>query len=177
MDFFTSFTIIIILVLILITVIILLTTNNNHKRHIYVGGCAGTRFGCCPDGITPKYDVFGSNCVDQKIVGGCAGTRYGCCDDQQTAKANPEGTNCPGYKPENVGGCAGTRWGCCPDGKTARENPWGGNCGRVVENLWPNARIDEFAHVPIDSIQDIIDQKPSEPKAYNPAVFDDNVDF
>jgi hypothetical protein len=27
-----------------------------------VGGCAGTRYGCCPDGKTPKMNFNGSNC-------------------------------------------------------------------------------------------------------------------
>ena len=31
-----------------------------------VGGCAGTRYGCCPDGTTAKDDIDGSNCADSK---------------------------------------------------------------------------------------------------------------
>lgn len=27
-----------------------------------IGGCAGTRYGCCPDGRTPRIDLKGSNC-------------------------------------------------------------------------------------------------------------------
>jgi hypothetical protein len=27
-----------------------------------IGGCAGTRYGCCPDGRTPKMNYNGSNC-------------------------------------------------------------------------------------------------------------------
>jgi hypothetical protein len=27
-----------------------------------VGGCAGTRYGCCPNGQTPKMNFLGSNC-------------------------------------------------------------------------------------------------------------------
>lgn len=27
-----------------------------------IGGCAGTRYGCCPNSSTPKYDYTGSNC-------------------------------------------------------------------------------------------------------------------
>ncbi len=27
-----------------------------------VGGCAGTRYGCCPNNNTPKIDNIGSNC-------------------------------------------------------------------------------------------------------------------
>jgi len=28
-----------------------------------IGGCAGTRYGCCPDNRTPKFDQSGSNCL------------------------------------------------------------------------------------------------------------------
>ena len=27
-----------------------------------IGGCAGTRYGCCPDGQTSKINTDGSNC-------------------------------------------------------------------------------------------------------------------
>ncbi len=27
-----------------------------------IGGCAGTRYGCCPDGRSPRIDMKGSNC-------------------------------------------------------------------------------------------------------------------
>jgi hypothetical protein len=177
MDFFTSFTIIVIFVLIAITIFIMFNTNKKHTRRIYVGGCAGTRYGCCPDEMTPKYDAYGSNCINDERVGGCAGTRYGCCDDKKTAKANPEGTNCSGYNEPNVGGCAGTRYGCCPDGKTARENPWGSNCRDIVERMSPNSRVDEFEHAPIDSYQGIENEAQMEPMPYSSAIFDNNVDI
>lgn len=28
-----------------------------------IGGCAGTRYGCCPNNQTPKFDEHGSNCM------------------------------------------------------------------------------------------------------------------
>ena len=28
-----------------------------------IGGCAGTRYGCCADGRTAKRDAVGSNCL------------------------------------------------------------------------------------------------------------------
>jgi hypothetical protein len=27
-----------------------------------VGGCAGTQYGCCPNGVTAKGNYVGSNC-------------------------------------------------------------------------------------------------------------------
>lgn len=27
-----------------------------------IGGCAGTRYGCCPNGVTARVDPAGTNC-------------------------------------------------------------------------------------------------------------------
>lgn len=29
---------------------------------VVVGGCKGTRYGCCPNGVTPRANVNGTNC-------------------------------------------------------------------------------------------------------------------
>lgn len=97
------------------------------KNHEHIGGCAGTRFGCCDDGVTAKRNFYGKNCPSspkphhhKDIIGGCAGTQYGCCDDNTTAKVDVNGTNC-----QNIGGCAGTKYGCCDDGKSPKPCPPG----------------------------------------------------
>jgi hypothetical protein len=45
------------------------TTNTNTTQVVPVpmrvnriGGCSGTRYGCCPNGVTPKSNYIGSNC-------------------------------------------------------------------------------------------------------------------
>ena len=111
-----------------------------------VGGCAGTRYGCCPDNTTAKQDAYGGNCYyhpplppnpyppnpyppNPYPVGGCGGTIYGCCPDKVTAKHDAYGSNCPSYpQPYPVGGCGGTRYGCCPDNMTAKHDDIGSNC-------------------------------------------------
>lgn len=42
-----------------------------------LGGCAGTRYGCCPDNTTPRD--CGS--AESLVVGGCQRSAYGCCPD------------------------------------------------------------------------------------------------
>jgi hypothetical protein len=102
------------------------------KRHQDIGGCTGTKYGCCDDGKTVKKNFYGVNCPsspqphNKDIVGGCAGTQYGCCDDGQTAKVDVNGTNC-----QNIGGCAGTQYGCCADGTTTKVDANGTNCQTV----------------------------------------------
>lgn len=34
----------------------------NGPTNRILGGCAGTRWGCCPDGYTARNDPFGTNC-------------------------------------------------------------------------------------------------------------------
>ena len=63
-----------------------------YKAHP-LGGCAGTRYGCCPNNVNAKIDEVGSNCF-LKPLGGCAGTRYGCCPDSITSKFDEVGSNC-----------------------------------------------------------------------------------
>lgn len=37
--------------------------HHHHRPHHHlIGGCAGTRFGCCSNGVTAKADRRGSNC-------------------------------------------------------------------------------------------------------------------
>ena len=102
------------------------------KHHKHIGGCAGTRYGCCDDGVTAKRNFYGKNCPSspkphhhKDIVGGCAGTQYGCCDDGTSPNPCPTGTSlvldpksslAPG---KLVGGCAVTQYGCCSDGSAA----------------------------------------------------------
>jgi hypothetical protein len=95
-----------------------------HKRneHKNIGGCAGTRFGCCDDGETAKKNSHGSNCPSsprphhhKDIVGGCAGTQYGCCPDKKTAKNDDKGSNC----------CVTSKYGCCNDGISIEPCPSG----------------------------------------------------
>ena len=61
-------------------------------RKTNIGGCKGTRYGCCPDGVKPCLDSTCSNC--QKLVGGCKGTQYGCCPDGKTACIDKDCGNC-----------------------------------------------------------------------------------
>ena len=94
--------------------------NNEYERNVHIpvpvpGGCAGTRYGCCPNSSIAS-NSNGSNCQ----IGGCAGTRYGCCPNSSIA-SNSNGSNCP------IGGCAGTRYGCCPNSSIA-SNANGSNC-------------------------------------------------
>ena len=98
-----------------------------------IGGCAGTRYGCCPDGITSRADYQGSNCPQPQppLIGGCAGTQYGCCSDGVTARADFQGSNCPQPQPPLIGGCAGTRYGCCSDGVTSKADEQGSNCSNL----------------------------------------------
>ena len=58
-------TLIIVLGIILLALIILnnITVVPSPSPSPPVGGCAGTQYGCCPDGITAKMNAYGTNCL------------------------------------------------------------------------------------------------------------------
>lgn len=58
-----SLTILIILIIILILVLIcyLIVKHNNKELNDHTS-CLWNRYGCCNDKLTPKLDVWGSNC-------------------------------------------------------------------------------------------------------------------
>ena len=35
---------------------------DNTEEPVNIGGCAGTRYGCCPNTQIPKLNMIGSNC-------------------------------------------------------------------------------------------------------------------
>lgn len=72
---------------ILVLVLLLIRPRPRPRPQHLLGGCAGTRWGCCPDGRTARSDPLGMNCGKApKLIGGCAGTRWGCCPDGVTPK-------------------------------------------------------------------------------------------
>lgn len=102
--------------------------HERERNHNIVGGCAGTRYGCCYDGITAKMDDRGSNCPHKpgphkKNIGGCAGEQYGCCEDGESTRPCPKGmvpvpNDTTTSSSEPAATCAGSKFGCCSDGKT-----------------------------------------------------------
>ena len=69
---------------------------HKHPKRHNIGGCEGTRYGCCEGSSIAKEDVEGSNCYNYKPhkIGGCEGTRYGCCEGSSIAKLDKFGSNC-----------------------------------------------------------------------------------
>ena len=117
--------------------------HERERNHDIIGGCTGTRYGCCYDGTTAKVDYRGSNCPHRPRPEpqpkpepkphkkGCAEEQYGCCEDGVSTRPCPKGmvpmpssTSSSEPAPMSstqsklIGGCAGTEFGCCSDGKT-----------------------------------------------------------
>jgi hypothetical protein len=48
----------IILFIIISTIIFILYQKKHTEENKFIGGCAGTRYGCCDDDITPKQNQY-----------------------------------------------------------------------------------------------------------------------
>jgi hypothetical protein len=84
--------------------------HERERNHDIVGGCAGTRYGCCYDGTTAKVDDRGSNCPHKHRP-------------KPEPKPHPEPQ--PHHHKKNIGGCEGEQYGCCEDGESTRPCPKG----------------------------------------------------
>ncbi|XP_055949212.1 papilin-like isoform X1 [Argiope bruennichi] len=85
-----------------------------------LGGCKDSKYGCCPDGITPAgFNDEGCpkrNIADTNFT--CEETEYGCCADNFTLALGPFKKGCP-----SLISCNSTKHGCCPDGVTEASGP------------------------------------------------------
>jgi hypothetical protein len=81
--------------------------HERERNHGIVGGCAGTRYGCCYDGVTARVDYSGSNCPHRRH------------------RHYPGPKPHPQPKPPNKKGCAKEKYGCCEDGISTRPCPEG----------------------------------------------------
>lgn len=96
-------------------------SREDHERdrnHGIVGGCAGTRYGCCYDGITARADDHGSNCPHRR-------RHRPDPDPNPDPDPKPEPKPHPEPKPPHKKGCAGEQYGCCEDGVSTRPCPQG----------------------------------------------------
>lgn len=112
--------------------------HERERNHDIIGGCAGTRYGCCYDGTTAKVDYRGSNCPHKphpkphpepqphhhkKNIGGCKGDMYECCEDGVSTRPCPKGMGPIGIDSSSNALCAKSKFGCCSDGITTAIAP------------------------------------------------------
>jgi hypothetical protein len=66
---------------------------------LVVGGCKGTMYGCCPDGLTPAEGLRLEGCPSKDPIprGSCIEAPYGCCVDGLTPAQGPFNLGCPHY--------------------------------------------------------------------------------
>ncbi|XP_047512868.1 uncharacterized protein LOC125054801 [Pieris napi] len=73
--------------------------------------CKETKFGCCPDGVSPAGSMMGKGCP----MISCELTLYGCCSsDNVTAALGNDQEGCPPPPPA----CKLSKFGCCDDNET-----------------------------------------------------------
>ena len=129
MDDFAFIIIIILLLVIIIYFIIRLQNPNKPPTPVIItpsGGCAGTRYGCCPNSTIAKHDYIGSNCSSiHPIIINPPSPYHPPPPPPPHPPLPPPPPPEPYYPP---GGCAGTQFGCCPYSSIAKHDSTGSNC-------------------------------------------------
>ena len=86
-----------------------------YNPYPHIGGCGGTRYGCCNDMTTPRRNWYGTNCPDYK--------------PRPRPRPDPKPTPKPPTPPTPVGGCTSMPHGCCPGSTSiAKIDAKGSNC-------------------------------------------------
>ena len=86
-----------------------------NPSHNNIGGCGGTRYGCCDDMTTRRANWDGTNCPDYK--------------PHHRPRPGPKPQPTPPTPPTPVGGCTSMPHGCCPGSTTiAKIDTKGSNC-------------------------------------------------
>lgn len=86
-----------------------------YNPYPHIGGCGGTKYGCCDDMTTTRANWDGTNCPDYK--------------PRPRPKPKPKPKPTPPTPPTPVGGCASMPFGCCPGSTTiAKKDAKGSNC-------------------------------------------------
>ncbi|XP_023211883.1 papilin-like isoform X2 [Centruroides sculpturatus] len=121
-----------------------------------VGGCKNSKYGCCPDGVTPAGINFeGCPPVEDVPPEGCEGTEFGCCADGVTPALGLFKKGCP-----KTDTCNDTKYGCCPDAITPAKGPEGEGCpdscqttawGCCPDGLTPAAGEDQMGCDPVSA--------------------------
>ena len=107
--------------------------HERERNRDIVGGCAGTRYGCCYDGTTAKVDDDGSNCPHKRNDRPQYHHHH---KDPNNPRhhhhhhhKNPDPDPSPDPSPDphhhhhRKQKCVGTKYGCCDDGVSIRPCP------------------------------------------------------
>mmetsp|Transcript_46924 Transcript_46924/g.92369 ORF Transcript_46924/g.92369 Transcript_46924/m.92369 type:complete len:443 (+) Transcript_46924:25-1353(+) len=110
---------------------------------VFVGGCANSQYGCCPDGSSAK-GWYGEGCPSKQAstmppttkpptpkAVNCATTKFGCCPNGFPATGPLKGQGCTGLPPTpapKAVNCAATPFGCCSNGTPAPGPTFGAGC-------------------------------------------------
>ena len=96
--------------------------------------CSSSKYGCCPDGITPKKSK-NDKCKKRPKIINCSKTKFGCCPNSNKVRKSAK-DNCNTGKTK---GCAVSEYGCCPDSEIPRKSS-NDNCRGIypIKPLKPN---------------------------------------
>ncbi|XP_035795510.1 papilin-like isoform X2 [Anopheles albimanus] len=97
--------------------------------------CKDTKYGCCPDGLSPATGPKDEGCPSESD---CADTLFGCCPDKQTPAEGNDHEGCS-IETTTVVGCIISQFGCCDDGISEAKGSKSKGCPGVADEEEPSA--------------------------------------